>query len=159
MGSGKSLVGKILANKINFNFVDTDKLIEKKIGKSINRIFKEDGEIYFRQLEDKIITDILSNDKTVISLGGGSIENNNIRKIIKKNSYNIYLQVKLDILISRLIYSSNRPLLKKNNMNLTLTKLLNKRSKFYQKADLIINNNTNTKFVIEKILNILNEND
>ena len=59
MGSGKSITGKVLAKKINFRFVDTDILIEKKTGKSINSIFKEDGEESFRSLEKKIIINIL----------------------------------------------------------------------------------------------------
>ena len=106
MGCGKSLIGKKLAKEINFSFVDTDKLIEEERGKSINKIFKEDGEEYFRKLEEKIILNILQKKKYVIALGGGSVENDNIRNFIKNNSYNIYLDVKIDILIP-FFYSEN----------------------------------------------------
>ena len=78
MGSGKSTLGKILAKKIGYNFVDTDKLIEEKEKKSINKIFEEDGENYFRQQEEKITLDILKNSNTVVSLGGGAIINKRI---------------------------------------------------------------------------------
>ena len=101
MGSGKSIVGKLLARKINFNFIDTDKFIKKKIGKSINKIFSENGEEYFRELEEKTIIDILQKKKYVISLGGGAILNKRIRNVIKNNSYNIYLKVSIDILTKR----------------------------------------------------------
>ena len=96
MGSGKSLIGKKLAKEINFSFVDTDKLIEEDRGKSINKIFKEDGEEYFRKLEEKIILNILQKKKYVIALGGGSVENDSVRNFIKNNSYNIFLDVKID---------------------------------------------------------------
>ena len=59
MGSGKSIVGKNLAKKIGFKFIDTDNLIEEKAGKSINSIFTEDGEKHFRKLEEKYIINIL----------------------------------------------------------------------------------------------------
>ena len=86
MGSGKSAIGKILANKLNYNFIDIDKMIEIEAKKTINKIFEEDGEEYFRDLEEKITINILEKKKTIVSLGGGAIINNNIRNVIKKNS-------------------------------------------------------------------------
>ena len=59
MGSGKSAIGKILANKLNYNFIDVDKMIEIDAGKTIKKIFEEDGEQYFRDLEEKITINIL----------------------------------------------------------------------------------------------------
>jgi len=156
MGSGKTLVGKKLANEINFSFIDTDNLIEKKAGKSINRIFMEEGELYFRELEEHIVTGVLNKKNHVISLGGGAIVNNAIRKIIKNNSYNIYLKVKIDILASRLYNSKKRPLIKSKNIEKTLTKLITKREYFYNQADLIIKNENTTKHLIENIIKKLN---
>ena len=153
MGSGKSSVGKSLANKINYAFVDTDKLIEKKAQKSINDIFIEDGEIFFRDLEEQIIINLLDKKKIIISLGGGAVVNKNIRKLIKKNSYNIYLQVTIDILSRRLANSKHRPLILSKELNITLSELMKKREKFYQKADLIINNENNIKETVKEIQN------
>ena len=102
MGSGKSVVGKLLAKKIRFDFYDTDKLIEKKTNKSIRKIFEDSVEQYFRKLEEDIIIDILKRKNSIISLGGGAISNQNIRSVINQNSFNIYLKVAIDILISRL---------------------------------------------------------
>src|SRR5210317_861691 len=82
MGSGKSSIGKILANKLDYNFIDTDKMIEIKAGKTIKKIFEEDGEEYFRDLEDKITINILERKETIISLGGGTIINKKIRSSI-----------------------------------------------------------------------------
>ena len=152
MGSGKSAVGKILANKLNYNFIDVDKIIEIKAKKTIKKIFEEDGEEYFRVLEEKMTINILENKETIVSLGGGAIINKKIRNSIKKNSYNIYLNVDIDILMMRLQNSKTRPLIYKKNLKKELNNFMNIREKFYREADLIVKNEKN---VIETIENII----
>jgi shikimate kinase len=157
MGSGKSAIGKILANKLNYNFIDVDKMIEIDAGKTIKKIFEEDGEQYFRDLEEKITINILELKETIVSLGGGAIINKNIRGSIKKNSYNIYLNVNIDILTKRLQNSKTRPLIYKKNLKKELINLIGIREKFYRKADLIVKNEKNiietTENIIKKIIN------
>ena len=157
MGSGKSVIGKILANKIGYNFIDVDKMIEVETKKTIKKIFEENGEEYFRGLEEKITINTLKNKKTIVSLGGGAIINKKIRECIKKNSYNIYLKVDVDILTKRLKNSKNRPLIYKKNLKKELISLINNREKFYRKADLIVNNEKNiivtSENIIKKIIN------
>ena len=157
LGSVKSALGKILANKLNYNFIDADKMIETDVGKTIKKIFEEDGEEYFRDLEEKITINILKQKESIVSLGGGAIINKNIRNSIKKNSYNIYLNVDVDILTKRLQFSKTRPLIYKKDLKKELINLINKRKKFYQKADLIIQNEKNiietTENIIKKIVN------
>ena len=158
MGSGKSAVGKLLAKNINFNFIDVDKLIEIKTNKSISRIFAEEGESYFRNLEEKITIKELKNKKTILSLGGGAIINTLIRKSIKENSYNIYLKVSNDVLEKRLKYSKNRPLIIKKNLTQTISDLIKKREKYYRNADLIIRNEVSITETVEEIIGkIINE--
>ena len=101
--------------------------------KTIKKIFEEDGEVYFRDLEEKITINILDNKETIVSLGGGAIINKKIRNSIKKNSYNIYLKVDVDILTKRLQNSKNQTLIYKKNLKKELINLINKREKFYQK--------------------------
>ena len=96
MGSGKTIIGRDLSKYLNIKFFDTDNEIELKTKKSIERIFVENGEVYFREIEEKICIELLTYDNCVISLGGGSIINKKIRREIKKNSYSIYLKVKLN---------------------------------------------------------------
>ena len=157
MGSGKSIVGRDLSKYLNLQFFDTDKEIEQKVNKSINEIFYEKGETYFRKVEEKICLDLLNYDNCVISLGGGSIINKKIRNIIKQNSYSIYLEVKLNNLINRLKSSKKRPLLNKNlNKRETLENLYNDRRKFYEKADFIVKNDNDKLQVLEKIKSELN---
>ena len=157
MGSGKSIIGKDLSKYLNLNFFDTDKEIELTTKKSISKIFEENGELYFRNIEVKVCTELLNLENCVISLGGGSIINKEIRKVIKKNSYSIYLQVNLDNLLKRLKSSKKRPLLnKKQNKRDILENLYNNRRKFYEKADFIVNNDNDKFKVLEKIISELN---
>ncbi len=152
MGSGKSIIGKDLSKILNFKFYDIDKEIELKTKKNIRAIFNENGESYFRDIEESVCLKLLTHDKCVISLGGGSIINKNIRKIIKKNSYSIYLKVDLDILVNRLRTSKKRPLLNKySNKKEILENLYNERQRFYEKADYIVINNKDKFQVLEKI--------
>ena len=124
MGSGKSIIGKDLSKNLNLKFYDTDKEIELRTNKKINEIFKEEGESYFRDIEEKVCIEILTIDNCVVSLGGGSIISKKIRKTIKKNSYSIYLRVTLNNLLNRLKFSRKRPLLnKKLNNSSRLTSL------------------------------------
>ena len=95
----------------------------------------------------------------VISLGGGSILNNEIRNSIKLNSYNIYLDVNTEILNQRLINSKKRPLIDNKNTKEALKQLIKKREKFYQEADLIIKNELSIKNALDNIINSLKNNE
>jgi len=157
MGAGKTSIGRILANKLEYDFIDVDKIIEIEAKKTIKKIFEEDGEAYFRDQEERITLNSLNIKKTIISLGGGAIINKNIRNSIIKNSFNIYLKVDIDILVKRLEKSKIRPLLDKKNIKYELINLINRREKFYKQADLIIENKKNiietTENIIKKITN------
>ena len=74
MGVGKSTIGRLIAKRLKIKFIDVDKIIEKK-KKTIKRIFEDNGEKYFRKLEEKITLKILKNNKSVIALGGGAFIN------------------------------------------------------------------------------------
>ena len=157
MGSGKSIIGRDLSKYLNLKFYDTDKEIELIANKSISAIFEENGESYFREIEEKICIELLDLDNCIISLGGGSIINKKIRKAIKKNSYSIYLHVKLKNLLVRLKSSKKRPLLNNNISKWEiLEKLYNDRRIFYEKADFIVNNDNDKLQVLEKIKSKLN---
>ena len=152
MGSGKSIIGKDLSKYLNLKFYDTDKEIELKMKKSISAIFEEEGESFFRDIELEVCTDLLTLNNCVISLGGGSIINREIRKVIKMNSYSIYLQVKLNNLMERLKSSKKRPLLNTElNKKETVQNLYTYRRNYYEKADFIVNNNNDKFKVLEKI--------
>ena len=151
MGSGKSVIGKSLARELNIKYYDSDKLIEKKLNKSINQIFSDHGEKYFRNIEESIVLSLLEKKNCVISLGGGSILSDISRKAIVINSFTIYLKVDIETLYERLKKSKKRPLINNKNIKEKLIHLSKDRKKYYRKANLIINNSQNTKDVLKKI--------
>jgi shikimate kinase len=135
MGVGKSTIGKNLAKKLRYNFTDIDKLIEIKEGASINLIFKNKSENYFRKIENEITLQEFKKNNTVISLGGGAFLNKSIRASAKKTSITFWLDVNIDELVKRLNKSQKRPLLYKKNIGDTIKKIYFERKKIYNEAD------------------------
>tara|TARA_B100001287_G_C22681774_1_gene530852 strand:- start:1528 stop:2058 length:531 start_codon:yes stop_codon:yes gene_type:complete len=159
MGSGKSVIGKDLSKIYNFKFLDSDMEIERETGETINSIFLNYGEEYFREKEEKVCLKLLDLENYIISLGGGSILNKKIREKLNKNSHSIYLKVEIDILLGRLKNSKKRPLLNNINKREILEKLYKERKIFYNKADLIIKNNFNKNEILAKINSSININE
>jgi Shikimate kinase len=151
MGSGKSIIGKDISKIYNIDFYDSDKEIESITGKSINNIFTENGEKYFREIEEKTCLELLKKNNCIISLGGGSIISQKVRKYIYYNSYCIYLKTNINILVERLNKSNKRPLLNNVDKKSKLMEIYNSRKEYYNNADLIINNNFNRKELIKEI--------
>ena len=133
MGSGKSSIGLLVAKKLNLNFIDVDKEIEKELGLSISKIFETKGEDYFRKFEEKKTLKILKNNSTVISLGGGAFINKVIRKEVLKNHISFWLNWENETLINRIKNSKKRPIAFKSTDN-ELIDLIKKRSNIYSKA-------------------------
>ena len=109
-GSGKSTVGKKLANKINYQYIDMDEYIENKLNKKIPLIFSEDGEAYFRLKEKEVLNDFLLLDNVIISTGGGVIKDKSNKDLM--NGKIIFIDVDIPILENRLKNDNTRPLLK-----------------------------------------------
>ena len=158
MGSGKSIIGKELSKYFKIQHLDSDTEIEKNAGKNINLLFKDHGENIFRDLEMEICTKLLKKENCIISLGGGSICNSKIRELIKKYSYSIYLKVNLVTLEKRLKHNSKRPLLKNVNKKQKLEEIYREREKYYNSANLIVDNEDKQKS-IKKIIEILKINE
>ena len=155
MGVGKSTIGKNLAKKLKYNFVDVDKIIEAKEGLSINLIFKNKSESYFRKIENDITLSELKKDNSVISLGGGAFLNKTIRRNAKKFSTSFWLDVPVYELIKRLKKSSQRPLLFKKNIDETVKKIYFDRKKIYNEADFRIKcNSLKSSEIVNKILEL-----
>ena len=155
MGVGKSTIGKNLAKKLNYKFIDVDKLIEIKEGSSINFIFKNKSESYFRKIENDITLSELKNDNSVISLGGGAFLNNAIRRSAKKLSVSFWLDLPVEALIRRLKKNTQRPLLFKKNIAETAKKIYLDRKKIYSEADYRIKcNSLKPNEIVSKILDL-----
>ncbi len=155
MGVGKTTIGKNLAKKLNYKFIDVDKLIEAKEGLSVNLIFKNKSERYFRKIESEVTLVELKKENAVISLGGGAFLNNAIRKSAKKLTVSFWLDVPIDELIERLKKNSQRPLLFKKNIEETAKKIYFERKKIYNEADFRIKcSNSKSSEIVNKILNL-----
>ena len=141
MGSGKTTVGEILAERLEYRFFDLDRLIEVSEGRSIKDIFTEDGEEYFRNIESKIIRKIIKNNNCVFACGGGAILRRENMRMIASRSDVVYLMISPSEAVKRLSGSTERPLISIEERNKKISELLNKRSSLYLKyAEIIINN-------------------
>ena len=159
MAAGKTTIGFKLAEKLNYNFFDIDAEIEKSENEKIANIFQKKGEGYFRKIEEKIALTFLEKNNCVISLGGGSFLNENIRKKINKYSYSFWLNWKIKTILDRISKNKNRPIAL-NLSNKDLADLYKKRVKFYKLSDFRVNcEKKNKNEIIKIILEILkNEN-
>ena len=152
MGSGKSLIGKILSNKLDFEFIDIDNKIEENENMTISDIFKFRDESYFRKIEENITLDALDLKNHVIALGGGGYINPKIRRKILKNCISVWLNWRHETLINRIKHSKKRPLAMKLGI-IEMKKLIINRSKIYNTSDFKINcDNLNKNQIVNKII-------
>ncbi len=155
MGVGKTTVGKRLAERLSCEFVDVDKLIEKREGYSINQIFKDKSENYFRKVENDLSLRVLKKKNLVISLGGGAFLNSMIRKSVKNSAMSFWLDINILELSRRLAKSKKRPLLFKKDIKSTVNKIYLERKKIYSQSDFRIKCDfLKTDIIVEKILKI-----
>lgn len=153
MGSGKTTIGKLLAKELQYRFLDTDFLIEQISKKTINQIFDEEGEPYFRNLESQILGEVSTYIKTVIATGGGIILKQENWSYLRHGMI-IWLDTPVDILVERLEKDQTRPLLKEQDLSQKLTNLMEQRKSLYQLADLTINieKDDTPNLIVEKII-------
>ena len=155
MGVGKSTIGRMVAKKLKYSFIDIDKLIEAKEGCSINLIFKNKGENYFRRIENNITLQELKRNNSVISLGGGAFLNKSIRRNVKKFSVSFWLDISVVLLIKRLERTKNRPLLYKKNLKDVVKKIYLERKKTYNEAEFkIVCNYLKSSEIVNKVLKL-----
>lgn len=162
MGSGKSTVGRLLAERLDHLFVDLDEHIEAAEGLSIAQIFDEKGEIYFRKKESHYVSGLLSErDEIILSLGGGTpCYGNNMEHIQEFTDSVFYLKVSIAELTTRLLMEKNeRPLIKNvNDEDLPefIGKHLFERNRFYQKANYTVEcDNKEADSIVSEIVELL----
>jgi len=161
MGSGKTILGKLIARKIKFKHIDTDGLIEKNSKKKIHEIFNQNGENSFRKIEEMTILNLTDKKDIVLSLGGGSILSNKTRTLLREKFTTVFLDVEISVLVDRLEKSSSkRPLLMGINIEDKLKKIDNARRKYYLFADIILKNQGTVEEALKSFIkeyNKLNE--
>ena len=155
MGVGKTTLGKLVAKNQDLEFIDTDANIEDKNSMTINEIFKQKGENFFRLEEKKEILNSLSKQGCVIALGGGAFMNKTIRESVLKNAISVWLDIDLKILNQRLKWNQKRPLLKKYNNQKKLNELYEQRKNIYQLANhKIVCDKLNKEDIVNRIIRL-----
>ncbi len=138
MGSGKSTIGKLLSEYLQYEYVETDSIIEYCENMTITEIFETKGEELFREIESKIIKNVFKTKDQILSLGGGAFENKETRDFLKKNAFVIYLKTSPEKIFERIKKDTSRPLLKNNMTIEKIKEIINIREKNYESAHLTI---------------------
>jgi shikimate kinase len=158
MGAGKSSVGRRLATRLGFDFIDADTEIEKAAGATIPEIFAEHGEAAFRDGERKVIARLLDQPRIVLATGGGAFMNGETRARIRERSHSIWIKASLDVLVKRCARRSNRPLLANGDLRSTLDRLMRERHPIYTEAEFTVTSLDGPhEAVVEEILQVLPE--
>jgi shikimate kinase len=158
-GSGKSSVGRRLAHRLGLNFVDTDSKIEEAAnGMSIADIFAKHGEPEFRALEARVIARLLESEPSVIATGGGAFMNTDTRRRVGERAISIWLSAEIPLLLERVRRKQNRPLLRSDDPEGVLRKLLSEREADYARADItVISRDIPHEEVVDTIVEALAE--
>ena len=162
MGTGKTVVGQLLAKKLGRKFIELDSLIEQKVGKSVTEIFQQDGEIAFRELEIELTKKVAGEEYSVIACGGGIVLNKINIDRLRESSRIVYLTTSPRVILKRVsIEKGQRPLLEVDNPTLAIMQLLRFRKPFYERAaDITIDvSKLDINAVAEQIIEKLREDE
>ncbi|MGE4282249.1 MAG: shikimate kinase [Clostridia bacterium] len=155
MGSGKTTVGKLAAERLNLCFVDIDAMIEQQHGMNISDIFAQKGERYFREIESKAVEKISLEQNAIISTGGGVVLKEENIFCLRRNGIIVYLKADVDTIMRNTSQNSNRPLLKDTNPKVRIQQLLEQREAYYKHNDYEIDVSSLTiEQVVSAVLNI-----
>jgi shikimate kinase len=156
MGTGKTHIGKELARKKKWVFVDFDDLIELREKRRIADIFAKDGEAYFRRVENKVLKEVAKEKKFVVACGGGVVINPENIKVMKETGIMICLCATPEVILKRTSGSGERPLLKVAEPKKQIDLLLKLRAPYYAKADKTIDTSKlSVKEVVDKIIKLI----
>lgn len=156
MGTGKTAVGRELAKKKKWHFIDLDELIQLREKRSIADIFAKEGEPYFRRIEKRVLKEIAKQKKFVVACGGGIVIDKDNIKTMKETGIIICLTATADVILKRTLAYTHRPLLNVTNPKERIDLLLKLRAPYYSLADKTIDTSKiSVKDVVDKILKIL----
>jgi shikimate kinase len=139
MGTGKSSVGRLVADLLHFTYLDTDRVIEARASKSIPEIFQQDGEPAFRAFEHRIVQELTHRRKTVISTGGGLPANDENLISLKTHALVVCLWASPETIYERVRGHDHRPLLNESDPLAKIRSLLSIREPYYRQADVLVN--------------------
>ena len=155
MGTGKSSVGRLLARQLHFVFIDTDEVIESRLQRPISAIFAEKGESAFRECERQVVSELMSQRKTVVSTGGGLGADPANLALLKQHSLVICLWASPETIWQRVRSQTHRPLLQDADPLAKIQRLLAERKSIYAEADVLVN--TERRSVYEVAQQVLHQ--
>jgi shikimate kinase len=152
MGTGKSTVGKLLAERVGWQFSDTDEVIVSRAEMPISEIFSNHGEAYFRSLESNVLREILNVGNQVLATGGGAVLAEENRICMLQNGFVVALKADPEVIIRRVSMDQSRPLLQ-GNLQERVHSLLEQRKHAYHFAHAMINtSNLTTEQIVKQII-------
>ncbi len=157
---GKTTIGKKLAICLEYPFYDSDQEIEKAAAKTISEIFEDEGEEFFRHKEQQIIKRLLDDHTCILSLGGGACLRQETRDILKKNTYCIWIQAPLHVLVRNAKRKKSRPLFKHGNIEAKMKQLLAERCYYFNAIShqtFFCQNDVSVDEAVYKIVHILRQ--
>ncbi len=155
MGCGKSTVGTLLAEKLNFSFVDSDKVIEQREKMTVNEIFLNHGEEYFRAIETAVINELCKLDSVVIATGGGAILNPKNAEALRQSGTVFFLDVTPETVLERLKNDTSRPLLQRKDKESAIRELMNiRKPKYIQNSHFTVDGNRQHDAISEDIIEL-----
>lgn len=158
MGTGKSSVGRRLARRLNYTFIDTDQAIEEITGLTVSQIFTKHGYKRFRGEEALLTSKLADKERLVIATGGGLVLNSGNVEKLQRNGVLICLEAAPEIICRRVRNKRTRPLLAKGNLAATVQKLLQERRGAYAMAELTISTDElHPDEIVDKIIHFLME--
>lgn len=131
MGTGKTTVGRALANRLDMAFLDMDDVIEEREERSIPAIFTEDGEAYFREIENTLVHELAGRTKLVVGTGGGVVLNQKNVELFSQTGLAVCLVANPETILNRVSHDTHRPLLNVDNKQERIQELLEARSEPY----------------------------
>ena len=157
MGAGKSTIGKLLASRLRYDFLDTDSLIEERTGADIPWIFDVEGEPGFRERESVVLQEAVKRENCVIATGGGIVLAESNRREIKKCRLVVYLTANIDQLVERTCKDKKRPLLQVDNPEKKIIELIRQRDPLYKEVatDILKTDGRSPKHVVQDVVNLL----
>lgn len=139
MATGKSTVGRWVARKLNFEFLDTDALIEERTRKKISDIFAQEGEARFREYERQVVEELQTRSRLVVATGGGLAAHGDNLQRLKQNALVVCLWAGADTIWRRARLHTHRPLLNDPDPQARIRLLLEARTPYYRQADVLVN--------------------
>lgn len=156
MGTGKTVLGKRLSQRLAMKFIDSDDEIEKKCGMKIKEIFEKKGEDFFRNEEREFIEHGHPSSGCIVACGGGLVCRGDMPEIVRKKGVSIVLFCDADTILNRVSRTNKRPLLQVENPLEKIKILLNERDSFYKRSGACVSSKGNFEAIEDRIINIYN---